>query len=910
MRDNDAPKPILREEYRPFAYRMDHVALTFELDSDATLVFSELHLQPLENENADSGQLLLDGAELELVDVHLNGSVLGADRFQQTETGLLIEGITKTCVLGIRTRINPAANAALEGLYQSSGNFCTQCEAQGFRKITYYPDRPDVLATFDVTLIADKARYPVLLANGNLADSGLCDDGNRHWARWHDPFPKPSYLFALVAGNLEHIQDTYTTASGREVDLRIYAESHNLSQLDYAMEALKRSMKWDEEVFNFEYDLDIFMIVAVDDFNMGAMENKGLNIFNSRFVLARPETATDTDIAGVESVIAHEYFHNWTGNRITCRDWFQLSLKEGLTVFRDQEFSSDINSRAVKRIADVRLLKSRQFPEDAGPMAHPIRPDSYIEINNFYTVTVYEKGAEVIRMMHTLLGAEGFQKGMAVYVERHDGTAATCEDFVLAMEQGGGVDFSQFRRWYSQAGTPALQISSEYDADSQSYKLIVEQNCAATPGQSSKLPFHIPLRLGLLGEAGQALPLQQTDKASQSTKASNELVLDLKDGKQVFEFENVAEQPVPSLLRQFSAPVNMNYQYSDSDLALLMSHDSDTFNRWDSSQRLFCRVVELVKTAKGDRLREHDSVAVMLQAFSVCLADETMDPALKAEIFTFPDIEAIADSQTDSANKVPALIDVELLHSARQSVLSLLATTLQESLLTQYQLLQDAQGDDYQLDAASMGKRSLKNTCLQLLSNSGESAAIDVWQKLAEKQYVQANNMTDRVASLKALCSTTSATRENTLTDFYQRFENEKLVIDKWFSLQAQSTAADVVEQVDSLRAHSAFNLLNPNRVRSLIGVFAMTNTVGFHQADGRGYQLLTETITALDRHNPQVAARLASVFTRWRRFDVGRQKLMQQSLQQIASIENLSPDVFEIVSKSLESNSGGEESA
>lgn len=904
MKDNDAPKPILRDEYRPFEYRINHVSLTFELAPDATTVASELHIEPAETlESSEPAKpVFLDGVDLELIEVQLNGNSLDASRYKKTETGLQVEGITKACVLRITTRINPAANAALEGLYQSSGNFCTQCEAQGFRKITFYPDRPDVLATFDVTLIADKTRYPVLLANGNLADSGDKDDG-RHWAQWHDPFPKPSYLFALVAGDLEHVQDNYTTSDGRQVALRIYVESHNLSQVDYAMDALKRSMKWDEEVFNLQYDLDIFMIVAVDDFNMGAMENKGLNIFNSRYVLAKPETATDADISGVESVIAHEYFHNWTGNRITCRDWFQLSLKEGLTVFRDQEFSSDINSRAVKRIADVRLLKSRQFPEDAGPMAHPIRPDSYIEINNFYTVTVYEKGAEVIRMMHTLLGAEGFHQGMALYVERHDGMAATCEDFILSMEQGAGIDLSQFRRWYSQAGTPRLSIRSEYDVQAQRYKLIVEQNCPPTPGQDKKLPFHIPLRIGLLGKKGDALPLQVNDSAAEASRVADELVLDIKESSQVFEFENVVEQPVPSLLRQFSAPVNLHYDYSDEDLALLMSHDSDTFNRWDSSQRLFCRVVELVTRAGTSAWQNHASVAVMLEAFSVCLADNKMDPALKAEIFTFPGIEAIADSQTDPVSNTPPLIDVELLHNARQSVLNLLANSLHEPLLEQYQKLQTAQAGEYLLDAASMGKRSLKNTCLQLMSNANQSESADAWQTLAEKQYQAASNMTDRVASLKALCSNQSAARERVLADFYHRFENEKLVIDKWFSLQAQSTAVDVIDQVDSLRRHSAFNLLNPNRVRSLIGVFAMTNPVGFHQADGRGYQLLTETITTLDHHNPQVAARLASVFTRWRRFDVGRQKLMKQSLQQLAAMDNLSADVYEIVSKSLESN-------
>lgn len=913
MKDNDAPKLILREEYQPLPYRVHHVVLKFELEPEATIVSSELHIEPRaipsksDSKNGSkngAGSIFLDGVELELIDICRDGELLAAGSYRQTESGLFLDNLTAACVVTVRTRINPAANVALEGLYQSSGNFCTQCEAQGFRKITFYPDQPDNLATFDVTLIADKAKYPVLLANGNLIDSGDQGDG-RHWARWQDPYPKPSYLFALVAGNLEHVQDSFVTASGRSVDLRIYVESHNLAQVDYAMGALKRSMKWDEEVYGLEYDLDIFMIVAVDDFNMGAMENKGLNIFNSRFVLAKPETATDSDIAGVESVIAHEYFHNWTGNRITCRDWFQLSLKEGLTVFRDQEFSSDLNSRAVKRIADVRLLKSRQFPEDAGPMAHPIRPDSYIEINNFYTVTVYEKGAEVIRMIHTLLGAQGFQKGISVYVERHDGEAATCEDFIVAMEAGSGVDLSQFRNWYSQAGTPVLSVSSEYLSEQATFRLTVEQHCPATPAQADKKSFHIPLRLGLLDQAGKALPLSIRDASGREFTAGSaatvETVLSITEPQHTFEFANITEEPVPSLLRQFSAPVHLQYEYSDEQLALLLAHDSDTYNRWDASQRLFKRVVERVMEAPdANAMLAHSSVTVMIDAFKACLVDTSIDPALKAEIFTFPGIETIAESHD--------VIAVESLHSARQTVLGWLAETLQHELLQHYTQLQSESGGGvagYQLDAASMGKRSFKNTCLDLLSHSdingggaGNSAG---WQKLAEEQYNNASSMTDRAASLKVLCSSSSDAREACLADFYQRFENEKLVVDKWFALQAQSSADDVVEQVESLRSHAAFNMLNPNRVRSLIGVFAIANPVGFHRKDGRGYQLLTDTIIELDAHNPQVAARLAGAFTQWRRFDVDRQNLLKASLQKISAKQGLSADVFEIVSKSLE---------
>jgi len=939
MKENEAPKAIKREDYEPLAFCVTRVELDFQLDSNATVVTSELALErstySIENAVTPS-EIFLDGVELELLEISCNNQPLEKSSYRQTDSGLFLGGAVSRALfessasgdqpvllLKVVTRINPAANLALEGLYQSSGNFCTQCEAQGFRKITFYPDRPDNLAVFTVTLHADKNDYPVLLANGNLVAEGQAENG-KHWARWEDPFPKPSYLFALVAGKLEHVSDTFVTASGRSIDLRIYVEAHNLEQVDYAMDALKRSMRWDEEVYGFEYDLDIFMIVAVDDFNMGAMENKGLNIFNSKFVLAKPETATDTDILGVESVVAHEYFHNWTGNRITCRDWFQLSLKEGLTVFRDQEFSSDQNSRSVKRIADVRLLRSRQFPEDSGPMAHPIRPDSYIEINNFYTLTVYEKGAEVIRMIHTLLGADAFRKGIDLYVERHDGEATTCENFVVAMEDASGRDLNQFRRWYWQAGTPVLKLSMEYDATAKTCQLTVEQSCPATPGQESKQPFHIPLRLGLLSPDGEPMALSLSAESSAQgegpdavaavvgTRPDTEVVIEVTEANQNFVFDNIAAQPLPSLLREFSAPVKLEYNYADQDLALLISRDTDMFNRWDASQRLFGRIVDIaleslpeeasLDTSESEgaaiiidelvgKLSTHPSVEVFVRSFRECLDEPGLDPALKAEIFGFP--------QIDNLGELHKVIEVDRLSLARRSVLRVLVGNLYQALLDQYGNLQSGQGASHTVDANTIGHRSFKNTCLQLLSLGSP----DEWLDLVVKQYESASNMTDRAASLSALCNaeiTDASERERCLADFYRRYENEKLVIDKWFALQAMSARSSVVESVQALQSHSAYNLLNPNRVRSLMGVFSASNMQGFHRRDGLGYRLLADTVGELDSHNPQVSARLVSAFSRWRRFDNHRQQLMKSELEAIRARKNLSPDVFEIVSKSL----------
>jgi len=890
-RDNEQPRAILREDFTPFDFQIAHVAMRFDLDSRRTRVTTHLDIQRV---SKNSSPLNLDGVDLQLESIAIDNRSLDKREYSVAADSLQIHEPPSTFKLTIVTIIDPAGNTALEGLYQSSGNFCTQCEAQGFRKITYFPDRPDVLSIYEVTIVADQNDYPVLLSNGNQIEMGVEGDG-KHFVKWHDPHPKPSYLFALVAGKLAKITDSYTTKSGRVVELAIYVESHNISRCDYAMQSLKRAMKWDEDVYGLEYDLDIFMIVAVDDFNMGAMENKGLNIFNSKFVLADLETATDTDFYGIESVVAHEYFHNWTGNRITCRDWFQLSLKEGLTVFRDQEFSSDLNSRAVKRVSDVRLLRARQFPEDAGPMAHPIRPESYIEINNFYTVTVYEKGAEVIRMLHTLLGASGFHAGIDLYVQRHDGEAATCENFVVAMEDSSGVDLSNFRRWYSQAGTPVLRLRCEHDAKSEQLTVSIEQDCPSTPGQPEKLPFHIPVRFSLLDNSGKPVSLKtnSTNGLSNQAAGDKELVLEVKDSSSEFIFDEVPANVVPSILRGFSAPVVLDYQYSDEQLVRLLTYDNDPFNRWESAQRLIKRVItrtanELQQSAEPQKvllnMQTDSSVTALIDSMQHLLADSSLDNAQRADMLSLPGIETIPESGET--------IDIDGLHVAREWLLGLLAGMLEEKLLAQYSAIEP----DDAVDSKAMGKRRLKNACLDILSSLDEST----WLDIAVKQYRGATNMTDQAAALKVLCLSTGVERDIALTDFYDRFHDNRLVIDKWFSLQAMSNTPNVVEQVNKLREHSSFTLANPNRVRSLVGVFAMTNPVGFHRIDGRGYAIVSDTVKELDAANPQVAARLAGAFSQWRRYDVGRQELIKKELQDIAQLPELSADVFEIVNKSL----------
>ncbi|MEZ5536027.1 MAG: aminopeptidase N [Thiolinea sp.] len=873
------PQTIYLKDYQPLAYRVEALALTFELGEEFTKVTSVAKYQR-QPEAAEDAPLELYGEELELLEIRLNGEPLSEADYQLSSEGMVIHRLPEWSTLEIVTRIYPQNNTSLEGLYKSSGNFCTQCEAQGFRKITYYPDRPDVMTLFTTQIIADKEKYPVLLSNGNRVASGELEDG-RHWVRWDDPYHKPSYLFALVAGQLEHVEDHYTTASGREVVLRIYTEAHNIDKCEHAMQSLIRAMEWDEERFGLEYDLDIYMIVAVDDFNMGAMENKGLNVFNSKLVFASPETATDTDYINIEAVIGHEYFHNWTGNRVTCRDWFQLSLKEGLTVFRDQEFTADLHSRPVKRIEDVRMLRSHQFAEDASPMAHPIRPASYMEINNFYTLTVYEKGAEVVRLYQTLLGREGFRAGLDLYFERHDGEAVTTEDFLAAMADANQADLSQLQRWYDQAGTPEVTVSMDYNAEQESCTFRVSQSCAETPDHADKQPYLIPLEIGLLGADGQDLPLlsehgQRIDPVLRVTEA-----------EQTFTFSGIKQRPVPSLLRGFSAPVRLEYDYTDEDLMFLMKHDSDAFNRWDAGQRLAMQTMLdlLADKAQGDVPGlEHEFV----EAFQSVLNDDSLDEALRAEALMLPSIGDVIE--------VVKPADPEAIYEVREFVYATLAKSLRMDLERHYEQLTAAATEDYQIDAQSIGQRSLKNICLAYLGRLEDESV----HRLCAEQYHQANNMTDALAALSILADIDCEQREECLQHFHDRWQSDTLVMDKWFALQAGSTLPGALGRIRSLMEHKLFDIRNPNKVRALVGSFAMRNPRHFHAADGSGYEFLAEQVTCLNDLNPQVASRMVRPLMNWQHFEAGRAGLMRQQLERIRAHDGLSVDVLEIVSKSL----------
>ncbi len=875
------PKTTYLKDYAPPAYRIPTIALRFELGEDFTIVHSQLRIVRAEATPAGT-PLALDGQHLELIALELDGIPLDADRYRVEADRLTLLDPPAQFDLAVTTRIRPQDNAALQGLYQSSGNFCTQCEAEGFRQITYFLDRPDVMAVFTTTLVADKARYPVLLSNGNPVASGEMEDG-RHWATWHDPFPKPSYLFAVVAGHLQHIEDHFTTRSGRKVTLRIYVEPDNVDQCDHAMYSLKQAMAWDEKRFGLEYDLDLYQIVAVGDFNMGAMENKGLNVFNTKYVLAKPETATDADYQGILGVIGHEYFHNWTGNRVTCRDWFQLSLKEGLTVFRDQEFSSDLGSRGVKRIEDVRMLRGSQFPQDAGPIAHPVRPDSYIEINNFYTVTVYNKGAEVIRMMQTLLGRDGFRRGMDLYFQRHDGQAVTCDDFVAAMADANGADLGQFKRWYHQAGTPELTVSDHYDPAARRYTLTIRQSCPPTPGQPHKEPFHIPLALGLLDAEGCDLPLRLD---GENEPGETTRVLELREAGHTFHFVDVPARPVPSLLRGFSAPVRINSAESDADLRFRLAHDRDDFNRWDAGQTLAIRaILALVEERRQGRawtLPESFGAA-----FGRALASGA-DPALLAQVLTLPGEGYLAE-QMD-------VVDVDGIHAARRFLQRTLAERLREPLLATYQALHGRAREGYRIDAAAIGQRALKNVCLEYLMQLDDVEL----RTLCLEQFHTAGNMTDQLGALATLANDDSPARAEALAAFYARWRHEALVVDKWLSLQATSHLPGTLAVVRGLMAHEAFNLRNPNKARALIGAFSQANPWHFHAADGSGYTFLAERILDLNAFNPQIAARLMTAFTRWRKYDPARQQGMREQLERILAAPELSPDVYEIAAKSL----------
>lgn len=871
------PVAVQRLNYRGAEWSISHTRLTFELDPNATRVTSELSVERAGSEldQSQSG-LTLQGVECSLESVSIDGTVLSPDKYQLDDIELHLPSVPERCIVSIVCIINPENNTALEGLYRSSGNFCTQCEAEGFRKITYYLDRPDVLSVFDVVIIADAQLYPVLLSNGNCLSNELLDNGLQR-VHWHDPHPKPCYLFALVAGDLAHIEDHFVTASGRDVLLQIYVQEHNIERCDFAMESLKKSMRWDEEVYGFEYDLDVFMIVAVDDFNMGAMENKGLNVFNSRFVLADAQSATDTDYLGVEAVIAHEYFHNWTGNRITCRDWFQLSLKEGLTVFRDQCFSSDQHSETVKRIEDVRLLRARQFPEDAGPMAHPIRPDSYMEINNFYTLTVYEKGAEVIRMLHTLLGVQDWRRGMQVYVERHDGSATTCDAFVDALQSVTDIDLTQFRLWYSTAGTPELVVSEHYDEQLSQYHLTIEQHCPDTPGQTDKAPLHIPLVMGLLDSQGRSMPMNL------GRAHGDGVILDVKEREQSFVFDNITEQPTASLLRGFCAPVKLRQDIGDNALAFLLANDSDAFNRWEAGQRLGERVI---LSTLHEGAAPEQALADLGDAFGSVLHDQALGFAFKSEVLSLPTLDTLAEAVEQ--------VDYHALNVARNAVLVSLASRHVDALTDL--ICNGRQPDLPLLDASAMGMRSLANTALELLTYLPDS----VWESLALTQYEQADNMTDRLAALACLCHGDSTARQRCLGNFHDDAKGNRLVMDKWFAVQATARRTQIVDDVLGLLEHVDFDVSNPNRLRSVVANFATNNPVGFHAEDGRGYSLLADQIISLDKVNPQVAARLVTPLGRWKRYVPRQQLKMRSQLDRVMQAGQLSPDVYELVSKSL----------
>ncbi len=876
-----SPQTIYLKDYTFPEYLIDSVELSLVLSEEDTRVVSKMMMQ--KNPDSENRESLLElaGEELELISLAIDGKALSDDDYQLSEEHLQIAEVPQEqpFILAIENKINPKANTALEGLYLSKQMLCTQCEAQGFRKITYFLDRPDIMSTFKTTLIADKDKYPVLLSNGNKVAEGELQN-NRHWVTWEDPFKKPCYLFALVAGDLSCIEDKFVTMSGREISLQIFVEAEDIDKCEHAMDSLKNAMRWDEQVYGREYDLDLYMIVAVSHFNMGAMENKGLNIFNTKFVLARPDTATDSDYEHIEGVIAHEYFHNWTGNRVTCRDWFQLSLKEGFTVFRDQEFSGDQTSKAIKRIEDVKLLRTRQFAEDAGPLAHPIRPDSYIEINNFYTLTVYEKGAEVVRMIHTLLGVEGFRRGSDLYFQRHDGQAVTCDDFVSAMEDANAIDLSLFRRWYSQAGTPELSVKQVYDSEQQCLTLEMQQSSSPTPRQQTKKPLHIPVKLGLINSDG------TTEKINyQSRPVVEEIVLELKQEKQTFEFNNLASKPVVSLLRGFSAPVVLKMEQSLEELAFLVRHDSDTFNRWEAGQKMSGTIIfSLIEAIqKSEQLKFNN---LLLSSLSHVLQQDWEDLSYLSLLLSLPDESYLASQMK--------IIDVEAIHEAREFIKKSIAEGLESVFVSLYK--QNHKDESGCFDAAAIGRRRIKNLALSYLSSLDNQQ----FYEFSEQQYHTAKNMTDQLAALSLIIESKHPSKEICLQQFYEQWQHEALVIDKWFALQACSRSSQTFDTVKTLTQHSAFSLNNPNRVRSLIGAFSQSNQLHFHAENGQGYQFLVENVIALNRINPQVAARMVVGLTQWKRFDYERQQKMKTALNQLVNTAEISKDVFEVASKSL----------
>jgi aminopeptidase N len=872
------PQTIYLQDYKVSPFEIEKTELVFDLGNDHTRVTATLSILRNSLSDEQGADLVLHGSEgLDLQSVSVDGQLLEEGAYSRDSDSLSISGLADRAIITTEVLIKPQDNTTMMGLYRSRTMYCTQCEAEGFRDITYYLDRPDVMSEFTTKVIADKAQYPVLLSNGNPIERGELD-GGRHFVTWHDPFKKPAYLFALVAGTLSCVDDSFTTLSGRQVALQIFVEEKDLDKCAHAMLSLKHSMRWDEQAYGREYDLDIFMIVAVDDFNMGAMENKGLNIFNTSAVLANPKTTTDAAFQRVEAIVAHEYFHNWSGNRVTCRDWFQLSLKEGFTVYRDSQFSADMNSATVKRIEDVSYLRTHQFAEDGGPMSHSVQPDAYMEINNFYTLTIYEKGAEIVGMIRTLLGADTFRQGSDLYFDRHDGQAVTIEEFVKAMEDASGRDLTQFRRWYKQSGTPQLAVTSRYDAADRTFTLDFSQSCPATPGQAQKQPFVIPVRLGLVGASGD-LPL--------NSNGDTEMVYEVSQTDQQLIIENVGEAPVPSLLREFSAPIKLDYAYSKEQLLHLMANDSDGFNRWDAGQKLSFALLEKL-TADSHQQRPLEMDSQLIAAYKSLLSDPNLDPAMVALMLQLP-----SEAQL---HEEASVIYAEAIHSARLFVRQALASALSEQFVAVYERHNIEQ--EYAPDASQIGRRSLKNTALSylmLVDNMGV--------ELASKQFETADNMTDKASALSCLvnCPAAAQQAEAALQQFEQQYRDEALVMNLWLQVQAANSQPGGLQRVEELEAHSSFTLSNPNKIRSLIGGFCNANLVNFHNPDGSGYEFLKKRILTLHSRNPQVAARLMTPLTRWKKFPEPNSSQMREALQVIADEQGLVKDIYEIAIKSLQ---------
>lgn len=872
-------KTTYRKDYQVPVYLVDEVSLYFDLHDDETIVKSSLQVRRNNLSHDPNNVLELNGNELILASVTLDGALLSKSQYQLSKDKLTIPDVPDNFVLEIVTKIFPQKNTALSGLYCSNGIYCTQCEPQGFRRITYYLDHPDVLARYTTTIEADKEKYPLLLSNGNIIDLGELDNG-RHWVKWQDPFRKPSYLFALVAGDFDVLIDRYTTVSGRDVDLRIYVEKGHGEEIHYAMHSLKEAMRWDEKTYGREYDLNIYMIVAISDFNAGAMENKGLNIFNTKCILAKPETAADDDFIYITAIIGHEYFHNWSGNRVTCRDWFQLSLKEGLTIFREQSFMEDTFSKAVMRIRDVTVLREVQFPEDAGPLAHSVRPESYIEINNFYTTTVYHKGAEVLRMLRTMLGNELFRKGMDLYFARFDGQAVTIDDYVKTMEEVSNSDLTQFRLWYSQAGTPVIKVIEDYDSINKVYTLTFTEIIEPTPGQPTKEPMLIPIRMGLIDHEGKPMELFIEDKSY-----GNETVILLKDHSQIFRFQKVTSTPIPSLLRGFSAPVILNFSYKDSDLLFLYKHDPDHFNRFEAGQKYMLRVLlNLARDySQGNPLTLGPELP---ESFRYLMQHENEDKYLLAEMLTIPSEKYVGEQME--------VIDVTAIHAAREFVVLELAKQLENEFLANYQQYHD--GANNKFDMSHVGTRKFKNMCLAYLMKLNKYAELGFNQFNAALKV----NMADTQAALVALASIDTPLKADALQKFYDSYKDDALVVDKWFAIQAASKLPNTLGQVKKLTRHPAFDIKNPNKVYALIRTFTSRNAVNFHTESGEGYAFLRDIVQQLDKINPQIAARMVDPLTRWQRYDKERKRLMREQLEVLLQDKKISSDLYELVTKSL----------